>query len=383
MEFYTDLFSRLKAAQGKAPASPSAGSGGHRVITLGDALEEAVPEGNARLKIMEEVVEPIVTKLVRTPDIATLRMASVSDRVAMLRNTATPFLNFLESQPMGIAQINDYQFRFDEWNIGADVAQVWHAEDDLPSEAKSLRPTRSNTLTCIGNKISVSLLAQEMASQQRNIDVLAREIDLEITRIRRKMNSMLLANTENKIEAVGNIPQLGGFITRSTSYNVNASGSDLTRSLIQGRVDAIAADSDPQGLGYNIPLIGFTNARQLQVLRDIIVSEYNGIDPMSRIAFEQELRGRLGDYKIPVQMVFEPMPGPVIPFVLDSMLPSGTTVLFDANQPRLAKMYLGGQVGPYVLQRPTEKLQSLNVVFDLFSLEDPLVVSRAVITNHA
>lgn len=382
MEFYTDLFSRLKAVQGKAAAAPNAGSGGHRVVTLGDALEEAVPEGNSRLKVLEEVVEPYITKLVRTPDIATLRMASVSDRVAMLRNTSTPFLNYLESQPMGIAQINDYQFRFDEWNIGADLAVAWHAEDDLPAEAKSLRPTRSNTLTCVGNKISVSLLAQEMASQQRNIDMLAREVDLELTRIRRKMNAMLLSNTENKIENAGNIPQLGGFITRSTSYNVNAGGSDLTRTLIQGRVDAIANDDDPQGMTYNTPLIGFTNARQLQVLRDIIVSEYNGIDPMSRVAFEQELKGRLSEYRVPVQMVFEPMPGPVIPFVLDSQLPSGTTILFDGNQPRLAKMYLGGQVGPYVLQRPTEKLQSLNVVFDLFSLEDPLVVSRAVISNH-
>lgn len=304
-------------------------------------------------------------------------MATISDRVAVLRNTSTPFLNFMESQPGGIAVVSDYQYRFDEWNIGEDVAVAWNIEDDLPGEALSLRPTRNNTLTCIGNKISVSLIVQEMASQQRNIDVLAREIDLEITRIRRLMDRMLLANAESKIEAAGSVPQLGGFITRSTAYNVDCGGSDLTRSLIQSRVDAIANNADPQGLGYNLPLIGFTNARQLQVLRDIIISEYNGIDPMSRVAFEQELKGRLANFRVPVQMVFEPMPGPVIPFVLDSLLPAGTTVIFDANQPRLAKMHLGGQPGPYVLQRPTEKLQALNVVFDLFTAEDPLIVSRS------
>jgi len=353
------------------------------VVTLGDALEYSVLDGGSRLKVANQVIDPIITKLVRTPDIATLRMATISDRVAVLRNTQTPFLNFLESQPGGVGQANDYQYRFDEWNIGADVAEPWNIEDDLPGEALSMRPSRNNTLTCIGNKIAVSLMVQEMANSQRNIDVLAREIDLEITRIRRKMNAMLLANTEVKIEQAGSIPQLGGMVTRSTAYTVGAGGSDLTRTLLQQQIDAIANNGDPQGLGYNIPLIAFTNARQLQVLRDIIISEYNGIDPMSRVAFEQELKGRLADFRVPVQMVFEPMPGPVVPFVLDSQLPSGTTMLLDANQPRLVKMNLGGQPGPYVLQRPTEKLQSLNVIFDLFTLEDPLVVSRALITGHA
>lgn len=355
----------------------------HGVIALCDALAEGSPDTYSRLKVYQGIVEPIITKLVRSPDIATLRMATISDRVAVLRNTMTATLNFLESQPGGITQVADYQFRFDEWNIGADLAGPWNIEDDLPGEAKSYRPSRSNTLTCIGNVIPVSLLAQEMASQQRNIDVLAREIDLQITRIRRGMNKLLIANGEVKFETAGSVPQLGGLVTRSTAYNVDAGGGDLTRTLIQGRVDAIANVGDPQGLTYNVPLVGMTNARQLQVLRDIIISEYNGIDPMSRVAFEQELKGRLADYKVPVQMVFEPMPGPVIPFILEPQLPAGTTILFDAQQPKMAKMYLGGQPGPYVLQRPTEKLQSLNVVFDLFTLEDPLVVSRSLIVNHA
>lgn len=224
---------------------------------------------------------------------------------------------------------------------GENTAEAWNIEDALPSEALSIRPSRNNTLTCIGNRIAVSLMVQEMANTQRNIDVLAREIDLEITRIRRKMNSMLIANTECKIEQAGSTPQLSGFLTRSTAYTVDCSGSDLTRSLIQTQIDSIANNADPQGMGYNVPLIAFTNARQLQVLRDIIISEYNGIDPMSRVAFEQELKGRLAEFRVPVQMVFEPMPGPVIPFVLESLLPSGMTIILDANQPRLVKMNLG------------------------------------------
>ena len=68
---------------------------------------------------------------------------------------------------------------------------------------------------------------------------------------------------------------------------------------------------------------------------------------------------------------------------IEPQLPTGTTIIFDADQPRLAKMRLMGQLGPWFLTRPTEKLQTKNVMFDLFSLEDPLVDTRAVISNHA
>jgi hypothetical protein len=301
--------------------------------------------------------------------------------MAVRRNRQTPFLNYLEAQGEP-AIVNDYQYLFLEWNIGEQTADVWNVENNLPSEVLSNRPRRSNTLTCVGNKINVSLIAEQMAMQQAQIDVMAREIDLETTRIRRRMNSLLLASVENKVEGEFGVPQLGGFITRSTLYNVNAGGGDLTRSLLQGRIDAIANNADPQGFGYGLPLLAFTNSRQLQVLRDIIISEYNGIDPMSRIQYERELRTRLEGFSVDIQMVFESMPGPVIPFVLDSQLPAGTTIIFDADQPRLAKMRLNGQMGPFVLTRPTERLQTLNVMFDLFTLEDPLVDSRALITNH-
>lgn len=379
--FLEDMFSRLRAAQGlsSTPAAPV--NTGSAVVTLGEALEVAIPDHVRRQKVFDSVVDRTITKLIRTPDLATLRVASVSDRMAVRRNRQTPFLNFLESQGEP-AIVNDYQYLFIEWNIGEQTADVWNVENDLPSEAFSNRPRRSNTLTCIGNKLNVSLIAEQMALQQTQIDVMAREIDLEVTRIRRKMNTLLLSSVENKVEGQFGLPQLGGFITRSTLYNVNAGGGDLTRSLVQGRIDAIANNADPQGFGYGLPLIAFTNARQLQVLRDIIISEYNGIDPMARIQYENELRSRLGSFNVDVQMVFESIPGPVIPFVLDSQLPTGTTIIFDADQPRLAKMRLNGQLGPWVLTRPTEKLQTLNVMFDLFTMEDPLIDTRAVVTNH-
>jgi hypothetical protein len=383
MEFYTDLFSRLKAAQGKpvnsaAPAGSSAG----RVISLGDALEEACPEGSKRAKIFNTILEPVITKLVRSTDIATLRMATLVDRVAELRNDETPFLNWLETQPMGVEPVNDYQIRFDEWNKGQDLAEPFNIEDSIGEEAKSQRATRNNTLTCVGNKIAVSLITQEFASQQRGVDMMGRELDFEVGRIRRAMNRMLLSNTEVKMESAGNIPQLGGLVTRSTAYGVSAGGSDLTRLLIQGRIDAIANDLNEEGMGFGVPLVGFTNHRQIGVLRDIIISEYNGIDPVSRMQFEANLMSRLQTARISDGMVFEPNnnSSPIL-FVKDSQLPAGVTILFDSRQPQLAKMPLGGQYGPYALQRPTEKLQTLNTMFDLFSLIDPIILSRAVISG--
>lgn len=382
-QFLEGIFSQLKAANGldttvnlnKAPVQ-------QLVVPMGEALESEIEDRVARHKFMTQLEENLTRlKLIRTPDLGTLRVASVSDRMAVRRNRQTPFLNYLESQGQP-AIVNDYQYLFLEWNIGEQTAPVWNVENDLPSEAFSNRPRRSNTLTCVGNKLNISLVAEQMALQQTQIDVMAREIDLETTRIRRSMNSLLLASVENKSEGQFGLPQLGGFITRSTLYNVNAGGGDLTRSLLQSRVDAIANNADPQGFGYGLPLLAFTNARQLQVLRDIIISEYNGIDPMSRMAYETELKSRLGTFAVDISMVFESMPGPVIPFVLESMLPTGTTIILDSDQPRLVKMRLNGQAGPWVLTRPTEKLQTLNVMFDLFSLEDPLVDTRAVITNH-
>lgn len=381
MKFYADLYDRLKAATGNTVEGSA--NEGPKLMALGQALEDAFSDSYRRKKFINEVLEPIFTKIVKTPDIATLRMASVSDRMAMKRNEETPFLNFLESNPAGVGVSRDYQYQFDEWNIGTDEAAIWDIQEDLPAEAKSARPRRSNTITCVGNKLSFSELVLDMAQQQSNIDLLAREVDMEIVRIRRKMNAILLSNTEVKLETAGspNFPQLGGFITRSTSYNVDLAGGDLTRTVLQGRVDAIANNGSPEGRGYGRPLVMFTNAKQLQVVRDIIISEYNGIYPTDRMAFEDALRSRLRDFRVPVQVVFESLPGPVIPFILDSQLPSGSSILFEADLPRLVKMRLGNVDGPYVLTRPTEKLQRLDVCFDLVSLEDSLIESRSALSS--
>lgn len=376
---HIDFKSRLKAAAGYQD-SESTKNAAASIMTLGDALESVMPDAVARYKFMEQVITPEIFKLVRTPDIQNLRIATVADRMAELRNPNTPFLNFLESKGAPERAL-DYQYKINNWDIGTTAAEAFPIEDDLPSESKTSILSSTNTVTAVGTVIKNGLLTLNMANQQSGIDYLAKVVNDAVLRVRRQMNSMLLNNTEVKGEAVGQIPQLGGFVTRSTSYNVSTGGADLSRPVLQGRVGAIANDTANNGLGFNIQLMAITGQNQLQVIRDIILSEYSGITPESRMMFEDTLKRQLVDYKVNVQTVFESLPGPVIPFVLDSDMPSGTTIIFDPTYPRLVKMFLGNMEGPYVMARPTEKLQRLDVVFDLFTLEDPLVASRAVVTG--
>jgi hypothetical protein len=385
MKFYADLYEKFKAASVPgytyaAPDKDGSEDSGPAVFSVGQGLELAFKSASNAREYGEKVLTPIITKLVRTQDINTLRMASVSDRMIVKRNEQTPFLNFLESQEAGVGTSRDFQYQFDEWDIGTDEAELVDIQASLPGEAKSSRPRRSNTIGCFGNKLVFSDLVLDMAQQQANIDLLAREVDLEVTRIRRKMNAILLSNTEVKLEGPAPIPQPGGIITRSTSYALALGGADLTRTVLQGRIDAIANNAAQNGRGYR-QLIAFCNARQLQVVRDIIINEYNGIFPTDRLAFEAALMQRMRDFRVPVQTLFDALPGMPVPFVLESQLPANTVLLCEADLPRLVKLNMGGVPGPYVVTRPTENLQRLEVVIDFATLEDPVVESRSVITG--
>ena len=380
MKFYADLYDRLKAVSNLDVATSESGTD-TEVMTLGQALSISFPDALKRKMYVENILTPVITKLVRTQDINTLRIASVSDRMVVKRNEMTPFLNFLEAQDAGVGLSKDFHYQFDEWDIGTTAAEVVDIQSALPGEAKSSRPRKSNTITCVGNKLIFADLALDMAQQQSNVDLLAREVDLEVTRIRRLMDAMLLSNTEVSLEGPAPIPQLGGMLTRSTDYTLDLLGGDFTRTVLQGRIDAIANAAAQNGRGYR-QLVCFTNARQLQVVRDIMINEYNGIFPTDRLAFESALMAKMKDFRIPVQVMFESLPGLPLPFIYEPLLPANTSIIMEADLPRLVKMNMGGVGGPYVATRPTENFQRVEVVMDFFTLEDPVVESRSKIINH-
>jgi len=107
-QFLEDMWARLKAAQGLSNTAAPTIAAPKGIVSLGEALETAIPDHIRRHKVFTDVVERTITKLIRTPDLGTLRVASVSDRMAVRRNRQTPFLNYLESQGEP-AIVNDYQ----------------------------------------------------------------------------------------------------------------------------------------------------------------------------------------------------------------------------------------------------------------------------------
>ena len=65
----------------------------------------------------------------------------------------------------------------------------------------------------------------------------------------------------------------------------------------------------------------------------------------------------------------------------DPQLASGSMVFFDPVQPQLGKFSMMNSLGPWVLERPTQDILYLLLVFDSYTLIDNLRESRAVLTG--
>lgn len=322
------------------------------------------------------------TKELKSPDLFDVRITSMDPRARVLRNEATVFSNILELNP--VFRTRDLQIQFRERRIGSDVAQMFNPNDALPGEAQSDRALRTNTLGFLGNVLKVRWLAQELGEQSEISaeDPRALEVDDELVRIRRTRNSKLLSNTEVTAETAGFVPQPGGFLTRSTLYNVAAAG-DLTNALIQGRVNAIANRTSPEAYG-DVPLIALSgSASQLGVVEDLMVARYPGESSVDWGQTTAALRRRVASVNVPEEMtaVYRPRPGMPVLFVHEPQLASDTVLFFDPAQPQLARFQMMGQFGPWVVERPTENILYMLLAFDAFSLLDHIIESRAVITG--
>ena len=116
---------------------------------------------------------------------------------------------------------------------------------------------------------------------------------------------------------------------------------------------------------------------------DLMINRFPGNNAMAH--FERtQLASRLIEGKVTWENIYLPRPGKAIPVILDPQMPSGTGILFvsdDAISPRMARFKMEGNLGPFCLARPEPTLYELVLVFDLFTLDDPLTVSRQVYTS--
>lgn len=371
-----DVIEASKALQAKRAVNATKKVEKPKAVPFVDALK-SLPNNR-----IADNFKAAAMKAIGSTDIAQLRLVSLAPQVGLLRNEETIFLNMVEANPQ--VRATDYQIRIRERKIGSDTVSFFNMDGALPGGAQSNRPMRYNTLGAAGNLLDIRFMPQELASQSPvdKTDIVAQEVEDEIVRIRRFMNEKLLKNTEQNNEASGNTPQPGGFIDRSILYNLATAG-DLTNPLIQGRVDAIANYADPQGLGYRVPLVALCKESQLPKVRDLMIARYPGESSASYMQTLQGLMQRLADVSIPMDQmaVYQPLPGRPILFIAEGQLPSGHCLFFDPRQPQLAKFEMFGQMGPWILERPTAALTTLLLVWDAFSLVDNLVETRALLTG--
>jgi hypothetical protein len=118
----------------------------------------------------------------------------------------------------------------------------------------------------------------------------------------------------------------------------------------------------------------------MAVIRDLMINRFPGENSATHLELMRSLNPNLG---LPTNVVYMPYPGVVIPVYYDLDMPANTQLLLKADLPRLARMKFDGSNGPLALARPESTLFDLVLVFDLFTLDDPLVSSRVVYQNSA
>ena len=345
-------------------------------------LEKAILEGGMT-KDARNYVYDMVTKDLRSTDINQLRLVSMQDRVEVLANREAIFTDMLEMNPRD--RTNDLQFKWRSKRIGDDVADWVNLNvDAFPGEVNMDRPMHENTVGFAGNKIKVRLIADELAKQSpvEQTDVMAEEVDMEVIRLRRFFEQKLLSNTQVKPEGTLVAPRFRGAITASTLYNVSTSG-DLTNALIQGRVNAIANEADTEGLGWDVPLVAFCPAVQLPKIRDLMATRYSSEQNVTALGYQDRLMAQFKERGMNPNAVkaYQPDPGAPVLFLANSLMPSGYVWFFRPEMYRLVEFSINGTTGPWVIERPTEALVTLNYMFDGKSLRHPLPENAALLTG--
>lgn len=339
-------------------------------------LEEFGTPENAE-KFQRFLIKAGVYKDISTPDVGPVRVVGLYPVISQIQNPETKFLNILKQNP--VFRFTDYQERIVEENIVTDQLSPFNMDGTLPATVQSALSQRSATLTALGQGMNLSWMAQELAKQgPYNRNEAMAQLQKAFTRLERTMNSMLLSNTEQTSEVPPNIPQLGGFVTRSVSNGQATGGSNLTDNFIQTAIANIANS----GFGYDqlTDLAMLSNVNQVGVVDQLMINRYPGNDPVSKLTYEEKLaRGAAlaGDtyYK-------DQKSGKVIPIIREGQLPAGTSLLFRTDAPRLGMFQFQGSFGPHVVSRPVTPLFDYDIVFVLFGLIDPQVVGRAPVTGH-
>lgn len=350
-----------------------------KAMAAEDILSDCIQRGKGD---SADFIKSYLIKQVGSQDISPIRLISMAQETGLLRNQQTIFRNICESNPL--ERSTDFQIRIRERKVATSGVSGFPLDGTLPAVNQSSYFARTNTMQPYGNTINITFFATELAGQSPvdPTDLRAQQVEDEIVVMRRYSNSILLAQTEITDEGAANGPQMGGFVTRSTSYNTNLGGNQTNTSM-QAQVDSIANVTSNRGLGYGVQLIQLTTAAQMANIRGLMIARYPGENSDAYLTTTMAMRQKFAGVAIPeaMWMVYAPNPGLPVLAIYEPQLPSGYTITFDPTKPRISKMQMLGQLGPFVVERPTSNLVNLLAVFDVESLVDPLVESRSVQTN--
>lgn len=376
MDSFTTQF--VKATNSDGSAAPQ---GGLVAKSLIQSMAETLGAQKAQ-EIIKNVMIPSI-KAMGTVDIAPLRAVDLPDSIAMQYNEETRFLDWLKVKPT--RSIVDYQLKIIEERIGVQTSSLFNLDSTtLPSNVQANFGQRFNTLTCTGDTVQISFLAQNINNLQQigNIDLFENQVAMEAVRIKRKMNQTLLSNTEIVVEAPPLVPQLGGFITRSTNGPIACGGSNLTNALLQQGIDQIATYFGSMG-----QLALMCNKAQLAVIRDLMINRFPGETSAANLELMRQTLAGVGQEArgLMTNVVYSPYPGAYLPVYFDQDMPANTALLFKTDggaAPQLAGMSFDGQTfGTHIAMRPYAPMFDLALVFELYSLHDPLVEGRVVFQN--
>jgi hypothetical protein len=376
---------RLRGAMNKGAEGAPAKKDVITSMSFKDAMAGAFSHDPYANKMFQERTMLPIMKSLGTVDLSALRLVSVSDRTAVKRNDDTRFLNWLEARG-NFPTIRDYQFRIKERDaLSGTPAPVFNLDDAsaLPAVHQSTWSARYNTLTTLGFRTSQSMLSQDMVAQQGQDDVAEAEMQDVASLIRRGENSILISNTEVTSEAVGQIPQLGGFVTRSTANAQAAGAAPLTEAMLQDAIEDILETH-----GYDKQLGIMCNPQYVAEIDDFMINKYPGTDPMTHFERQSAMLAKaMVDASVPYGTVYMDRRAKPVPVFHDPMMAAGSLIVFIMNDnqltPRLAEYKFQGQGGIHALVLPTASAHEVALLFSIITLDDPMVSGRVRITGLA
>ncbi len=334
---------------------------------------------------MQQEVYTTVVKAVESYDLTGVRLDSMYDAMAELANAQTIFRDIIAAN--GIYQSTDFQIAWREtYANGSAEPEFFNLNNGLPAEAEMSRAVRRNTMGAYGNQLNIRWITEALDEQSpiSTQDERATQLRMQLVKMKRFSNQHMLANTEVTSEIIGDIPQWGGFATRSTdNATVLAASSDLTSPLLQALVNQVTNPASVDALGMDIPLVMLVTNAQIAKVRDLMIARFPAENSTTFLDYQARLERMLPGVKLNPDMVmfYRANPGGMVACIYEPQLTAGLGLMFMPTLPKIAKFKLMGTFGSWSVSRPTPELTNLFCTFDFESIVDPLLASRGSYTN--